>query len=288
MGLADLGYQPFEGARLPVPANYAVMYRHALREASRSWLVRLALVLGWLPALGKTLILGVGYMATRGQASVAPSGAAAADGAGALLASLLSTQTWVFVFAITLGAGATAVSDDLAARAFSFFFAKPVARRHYLVGRVGAVASFSLAMTLGPALLVLAALLATAPTGAHLARAALVLPLVADAAVIALTLSICAVGVSALSANRALASSTWILLFFVPSVLAAIASGLADWPYLYLASLPSLTERVGEALFQTPPSVELPWALAALVLAAATALLAGLAAQRVARVEVVQ
>jgi hypothetical protein len=75
---------------------------------------------------------------------------------------LYTIQMWLFVSLVTLGAGASAIAEDLTHRAFQFYFAKPVTPTQYLAGRVGALAVWIFSITFIPAVLLDLALVGTA------------------------------------------------------------------------------------------------------------------------------
>src|SRR5688572_4613509 len=126
----DLGYKPYEGTRLPPSHNAWVMFRHGLSRAWESWLVKLAVVLGFLPALIHIAgIAFIGYMGRQGL-ELSENGLEINES----VATMLSYQLWLFASAITLGAGASTLTEDAAFKTFPFYFAKPVTPVHYLVG----------------------------------------------------------------------------------------------------------------------------------------------------------
>ena len=78
---------------------------------------------------------------------------------------MLPWGTMTLAFLIALFAGAGQVADDTRAGAFQFYFARPVTRDQYLVGKVVPVVTLTLFIALGPALLLSLLRLALLPNG---------------------------------------------------------------------------------------------------------------------------
>ena len=281
MPIRDLGYRPYEGERLPTSHNMAVLLRHGLRRAWGSWLVKIAAFLGWVPTVVALALLGLRYaMETRG-AQVGNLDA------GQALHTLTLFQLWPFVTMVTLGAGAGVISRDLTHRAFQFYFSKPVTPTQYLVGRTSAVAIWCFFLIWVPSMITIVALVGTAAADLRLERLGLMLPATLDAALIAVVTATASVGISSSSRSRAFSMSAWLVLLFVPHVLAQIVFGVGDWPWLRLASIPALLSIVGEALYRIDPDSALRWYHALPVLVAVTAGSIALAMNRLRHTQVI-
>lgn len=289
MVVRDLGYRAYEGRLLAPSHNMWVLWRYGLKRAWSSWFIKLAILFCWTTALVPMgiIILSFYMSVSSGAGSDAPAGGP--EGA-TLLPSLFNWQLWLFVSLITVKIGASAVSEDLGHKAFSFFFSKPVSRSHYLAGRIGAVGSIVFAVSVLPALLVVLALCLTAPPE-HLAeRLWLVMPTITYALVIAGVAASASVAVSALSRSRALTMTGWLLFWIVPHVLSGVASLVTEKPWLGLVSLPALLDHVGQTLFRPsePPINGVQWFVTAGVLAVIVGISLWIADWRLRNVEVVQ
>jgi ABC-2 type transport system permease protein len=283
MAVRDLGYKPYEGERLPASHNTIVLLRHGLRRAWASWLVKIAVFLGWGPAV---LVAGWAFLQFR-MAAEAPPGMVEEQPVAPIVLGLLSVQMWLFATLASLGAGASVIAEDLTHRAFQFYFAKPVTPAQYLLGRVLAVALFCFLLLFIPGLIGTSAVVVFAPREEMLGRAGLVLPALFHSGLVALTLATVSVGLSSLSRSRALTMSAWIMVFLIPEILAGIVFAVAEWPWLGLASLPTLINTVGLALFRVAPPTDLRWFHAAPILVAATAGSVAIALVRLRRAEVI-
>ena len=253
MPIRDLGYRPYEGERLPPSHNMAVLLRHGLRRAWGSWLVKIAAFFGWVPTVVALALLGIRfYIVSQGNEVPDLKG-------GSFLHTLTLFQLWPFVTMVTLGAGAGVISRDLTHRAFQFYSSKPVTPVQCLVGRTSAVAIWCFSLIWVPSLITVIVLVGTAPAELRLERLGLILPATLDGALIAAVCSTASIGISSLSRSRAFSMSAWLVLLFVPHVLAQIVFAVGDWPWLRLASIPALLSIVGQALYRIEPDSALRW-----------------------------
>jgi ABC-2 type transport system permease protein len=298
MTIRDLGYRPYEGPRLPPTNNTWVMFRQGLRRAWGSWLVKIATFLSVGPVLVMAAyVVIVRYFVATMAAGEQPDPVAPAS----LLDTLFAVQFVAFVSMVTLGAGASAIAEDLTHRAFQFYFAKPVTSVQYLGGRVLAVGVWVFALTFVPAVALEIALVGTAPmvnedaSAAILEPLGLLVPSFALALIVATVMSTTSVALSSLSKSRALTMSAWLVLLVVPHIVALVVDAVArgssrgeeGWPWLYLGSLYGLIGTISDALFKIDRDSLLEWYHAAPVLALAVLGACWLAFHRLGRAEVI-
>jgi ABC-type transport system involved in multi-copper enzyme maturation permease subunit len=247
MAIRDLGYRPYDGDRLPASQNTWVLLRHGLDRAWGSWLVKIAVFLGWGPAVVTAILLGVRFYLVKD----APPGADVGEIPGASwVSAIFWWQFWPFLSLVTVGAGAGVIAEDITFKAFAFYFAKPVTPLQYLAGRTTAVALLCFLLAFIPAAIVVGMLAGTSPEEMRLEQAGLLLPALIYALFMAIVVSTTSIGMSALSGSRALTMSAWLVLLAIPHVLALIVDAIADWPWLYVLSIWALLSRVGDALFK--------------------------------------
>lgn len=291
MTIRDLGYRPYDGPRMPPSNNTWVMLRQGLRRAWSSWLVKLAAFLSFGPPLiFMAIVIGFRLVVRDMQQDPEADPIHAAD----ILRRLFSFQVWLFVSMVTVGAGASAIAEDLTYKAFQFYFAKPVTRIQYLAGRVIAVAIWVFALTFIPALLVDLALVGTAARDQMMEQLGLLLPSFFYALLLAVVMSFGSVAISSLSKSRALTMSAWIVVFIVPHVLATVVDAIAratgdedGWPWLYLGSITGLLGTIADALFNIESDSALQWFHAAPILAVLVIGAAWLTMYRLERAEVI-
>jgi ABC-type transport system involved in multi-copper enzyme maturation permease subunit len=271
------------------------MFRQSMRRAWGSWLVKLATFLSFGPPLIMMALVVGGRVLVR-QMQGDPSGESIPDPirAAEMMRVLFSVQTWLFVSAVTVGAGAPAIADDLTHRAFQFYFAKPVTALQYLLGRVLAVATWVFLLTFVPALLLDLALVGTAPRELIAEQAGLLFPAFLYSLVLSAVMSTTSVAVSSLSKSRALTMSAWITVFIVPHVLAAVVDAIArasgepeGWPWLYLGSFTGLLGNLADALFKIENASALEWYYGVPILVLLIALASAFTMHRIKRAEVI-
>jgi hypothetical protein len=264
-----------------------VMFRHGLSRAWESWLVKLAVIFGLFPALIHIAVVAiVAYMSRQGLA-LSEEGLEIPDH----IARMLTYQLWLFASAVTLGAGASTLTEDAAFKTFPFYFAKPVTPVHYLIGRIGAVSAICAMLFLAPTILLVLIGAGLESPERRLPTIQLLVNVFGYVLIAAPTLGIASVGVSAIGRSRALTMSAWILLFVVPHVIATLLDVFIDWPWLKLVSIPSLLDVLETALFVKPDPDVVPdgvrWYHAVIVLVSLCAASVTFTLNRLRRAEVI-
>ncbi len=250
VGLRDVGYRPYEGERLEPKDALWPLFGHALRRAWAHWLVKLALLLGWVPTVVMA-VYDVLRLFTQGAVAQQMAGAEAAfPHHDDFVFGVLRWQAWLFASLVALGAGAGAVSGDLGSRALVFYLARPVTREQYLLARVGAVGSWCFVLLFVPGGLLVLLAMGLAPPELRGAELSLIVPTAAFALLVAAVFASVSVGLSALSSSRATTMTAWLLVFLVPEVLGALVESITGVPWVRLLSLPTLLVAVGEPLFR--------------------------------------
>ena len=287
MTVRDLGYRAYEGTRLPPSHNTWVMLRHGLQRIWSSWVMKVIVIVAIFPSLVGALV-GAGVETGVLSLFTGPEGAVDPNRANQWIDWFLCGQMWCWGSVISMAFGAGIIAGDFANKAFQYYFSKPVVAIQYLVGRAGALALMLFVVLFAPMLLIWVAFMATAAPDLRLERAGLLLPLVLQSALIALTLAAGAIGCSSLSKSRALTISAWILVFLVPHVIAWSVKNLTEWEWLYLASIPGMLDIVSESLFKVrPPEADVHWYHVAPVLFGVIVLGLWGASERVKRAEVI-
>ncbi len=288
MGLRDVGYRPYEGERRDPNEAIWPLLRHAMQRAWAHWLVKLALLLGWVPTVVAGVYDVLRLFTQRAVAHQVVGTEVAFPHHDGFVFGLLRWQAWLFASLVALGAGAGAVSGDLGQRALVFYFARPVTREQYLLARVGVVGLVCFALLFVPGVLMVLLVMGMAPPDQRLTELSLLVPSAAFASLVAAVFASVSVGISALSASRATTMAAWILVFLVPEVLGALVESVTGVPWVRLLSLPTLLVAVGEPIFRLEGGGEgIQWFHALPVLLAAS--VGGLwsAWYRLGRVEVV-
>jgi ABC-2 type transport system permease protein len=163
---------------------------------------------------------------------------------------------------LSIFSGADLISSDLKFKAFPLYFARPLSRADYLLGKFSIILFYLLLFTLVPGILLL--LFKMAFTGSLavsplLLLAILVFPLLECVFLASLTLAL-----SILSANTKFIQIAVFLVYMFSNNLAQILRSIFKSDYFYLISLQSNIEQMGSFIFGLQPKFSYPAWLALL------------------------
>jgi ABC-2 type transport system permease protein len=282
--IVDRGYQPYTGGYTPAASRWQVIAARMLRMTARQPWVIVMLVLAVFPVL----IAAVRMWIMSKVIALAPPGMAI-EPLDAYVMLPWGTMTLGFLLALFAGGGQ--VADDARAGAFQFYFARPVTRDQYLVGKLVPVLVLTMLVTLVPSLLLSLLRLALVASGAEVLRK---LPLVGASLIVGsvetLALALPAVALSSLSKRRGYVQGLFATLYLLPWVLGAIFVNVTRSAWPALLSIPAHLENVARFLYRVPPpdgARVLPVWVSALVLAALVSGSLALLRRRLSAVEVV-
>jgi hypothetical protein len=195
---------------------------------------------------------------------------------------------FMLVFVLAFGA-AGLVSDDLKHSALQLYFARPLGKKDYILGKLAVVAFFVLMLTAVPGLLLVALKLVFAGSFAFLVEYPwLPLSILAYAAVLTVFFGGYVLLLSASSRNTRYVIVLLFGVFYFSAVLAEIVRGIFRTPYAYLLSLPADIHQVGAALIGGRRPFAVPAGLSFLVLAAICVLAGIVLVRKVRGVEVIK
>ena len=282
--ILDRGYTPYQGRYTPEASRWQVIASRMLRMSARQWWSILIMVATVIPLL----VSAVQMWIMSKLFAMAPPGVAVTSPDTYMM---LPWGTMTLAFLIALFAGAGQVADDTRAGAFQFYFARPVTRDQYLVGKVMPVVVMTMFIALLPALLLSLLRLALLPSGAEVVKK---LPLVGATIIIgtveALVLAIPAVAISALSRRRAYVQGGYAILFLLPWVVGNIFVNITRSPWPALLSVPAHLENLARFVYRQPLAEDeraLPVWISAAFIALLVAGSLALLRRRLASVEVV-
>jgi len=244
----DLGYKRYVGTRSSVGTRWTVIMRHQIATAWKGWwrfklwlisaMMATAIAAGFLYlASGKLfrMMSGMGGQVIKFADGILP----------------LSTLWYCKVgFIVSLTIGATLVAGDVGSGAFTFYFARSVRPRDYVLGKLAGIGVLvALIMLAGPVLLAGLRL----GLSDDLDQLIALLPIVYKALAIGLcgTLIYTAVplGFSSLFTNKWLALGLWAAYYLVLGSMAAGLGFLTRSPSVSALDLPSALQAVSFALF---------------------------------------
>ncbi len=282
--ILDRGYQPYTGRYTAASSRWSVIASRMLRMSARQWWAILLFIAAVIPLVVSAVLMWV-------WSKLAAMAAPGVQGPSPDALVMLPWGTLTLAFLMALFAGASQVADDARAGAFQFYFARPVTRDQYLVGKVVPVVVLTMFIALVPSLLLSLLRLALAPSGTEALKH---LPLVGASLVVgvveSVALAVPALAVSSLSKRRAYTQGGFAVLFLLPWVVGNIFVKVTRSAWPALLSLPAHLENVARFVFRMPaPEDErtLPVWISALFLALLVAGAFALLRRRLASVEVV-
>jgi ABC-type transport system involved in multi-copper enzyme maturation permease subunit len=284
--IRDRGYQPYTGKLTSEAGRWALIAKRMLRMSARQPWVIVMLILSVLPAL-------VYAVAMYFKARMFAAGIPGVDSPDSYVFDLIVRPygTMLLAFLTALFAGGGAIADDARGGAFQFYFARPVTREQYLLGKLAPPVVLVAAVACGPSVLVAILRLALARDTAE-AITEVLLPFKAFGLgfLEALALGVPVVALSSLSRGRGYVQGGFAALFALPWILGRIFSSVTRSPWPDLLSIPAHLRNLGRALFDVPlddGERALPLWVSAAVLAALIAGSAALIRRRLDTVEVI-
>jgi hypothetical protein len=161
---------------------------------------------------------------------------------------------------MSLLVAAPTISADVRSGAFQFYFARPVSRMAYLLGKVLSAAVLIASILAIPGLLLAIMRVALAADGGDaLTQLPLLLKTILYSVLFTATLILPAFALGALSRQPGYVQGGWAALFFLPWLLGEGIAAATEIPYIALISLPTNLRWIGEALFGVPSSHDLAW-----------------------------
>jgi ABC-type transport system involved in multi-copper enzyme maturation permease subunit len=258
MTIRDLGYSRYEGARLPHRSRFRVLIARTLSLAWASGLVKTTLILGMFPMVVAGVVV---FLKVKAQQVLAAKGVPVQieDPSYWVFYTVYWCQIW-FAFAMSLLVAAPAISEDVRTGAFQFYFARPVSRSHYLVGKLVPVAVLVLIVCAAPGLLVALLRVALSRDGDEALRTLpLLLKTLIYVPLFAATLALPPIALSSLSRRSGTVQGGWAALFFLPWILGEGMASATGVSYVALVSIPTNLRLVGQHLYGMTPSYPIPW-----------------------------
>lgn len=196
----------------------------------------------------------------------------------------------LFLLLLVLSFGtAGLVSDDLKHSSLQLYFARPLGKKDYIIGKMAVVAFFVVLATALPGLLLVIFKLIFAGSFAFLgAYPWLPFSILGYSAVLTVFFGCYVLLLSASSRNTRYAIVLIFGIYYFSAVLAAMLKGIFRTPYMSLFSIPANIGQVGAALFGQKLPMPLPAAWSFAVLAAVCLLAAAVLDRKARSVEVIK
>jgi ABC-2 type transport system permease protein len=241
MPIYEQAYRKYE-ARSPLRA---VRFWPITREALRLILAKRAfiglLIGAWIPFLFR---VGQIWLFTQ-----FPESGRILPVDGRLFGEFLNQQIGLTVILSVFG-GAGLVANDLRTGAILVYLSRPLTRRDYVLGKLGVLLALNLSITLVPGLMLYLIALALAPGQFAKGELLWIAPaIVLHALVIALSVSLLVLAVSALSRSARVAGIAFVGLFIGLEIVRGVLANIADRPEAHVLSLQNDLRMIGNLLF---------------------------------------
>ncbi len=275
----DQSYRRYQGSRHALGRGWLVIMRHGIRAMlSRKAFVALQII-AWAPFVVRAVQM---YFVTN-----YPQAATIVPVDAGMFHAFIDQQA-VFVFFVTIYAGAGLIANDRRANALQIYLSKPLMRAEYIGGKLGILMFYLLGVTLVPALLLLVLQILFSGSFEFLRHNLFLLPAVTLGSLVRVLVS--AVTMLALSALSKSSRFVAILyagaIFFTDAVFGVLRIVLGSTRIAWV-SVTANIDQVTDAIFRTPPRYETPVLVSILVLVGLLSVSLSVIERRVRGVEVV-
>jgi len=275
----DQSYRRYTGEKRPVQSAWTVIARAGLMSfLSRKAFLGLLLV-AWIPFIVRASQLFLASNFSQAATFLAPSAQTFRDFLG---------QQGIFVFLITVYVGAGLIANDRRANALQLYLSKPVTRAEYILGKMTVLATFLMAVTWLPAILLLMLQIAFSGDFSFLkANSSLIASVTLHSLLVVIVITFGMTALSSLSRSSRFVGILFAgVLIFSDAMFNALrfitGSTAISW-----VSIQASLDQVGDVIFRQAPRHQTPVAVSFLVLLAVVVISASVLERRVRGVEVV-
>jgi len=197
-------------------------------------------------------------------------------------------QQEIFLFFVTVYAGAGLIANDRRANALQIYLSKPLTRVEYVLGKLAILVAFLLLVTWMPAVLLLVVQVMFAGSFAFLLENVTLFPAITLFSFVqVLTVSSVMLALSSLSSSSRYVGILYAaLVFFTQGIYGVLFVVTRDSRWSWI-SVPSDLAQLGDAMFRLPPRYETPVPVACVVILVVLALSGLILERRVRGVEAV-
>ena len=278
MPIHDQGYRRYGGVRAPRGQGWIVIARSGIRSmlAKRAFLG--LLLLAWLPFFVRAVQI---YAAAN-----LPQAAFLAPTAETFREFL--DQQEIFVFFITVYAGAGLIANDRRANALQIYLSKPITRTEYVFGKLAILMAFLLLVTWLPAIVLLIVQIAFAGNFTFFRNNVFLFPAITLFAFIQVTLvSTAMLALSSLSNSGRYVGILYAAVLFFTQAIYGVLYAVTRTTIFAWVSFSANLSQIGDVIFRLPHRYDTPWPVSLVVTAAVVAASALILERRVRGVEVV-
>jgi ABC-2 type transport system permease protein len=259
MPIHDQGYRRYGGTRLPPGGRWRVIARAGVMGRLRERRFLALLLLAWSPFIVRAVQT---YISARFPQArfLAPT----AD----TFREFLDQQS-LFVFFVTIYAGAGLIADDRRANALQLYLSKPLSRLEYVGGKLLVLVVFLTAVTWLPAMLLLALQVMFTGSAAFVRDNLRLVPAITGFCVLLVgTSSLVMVALSSMSSSRRFVAVLYAGLVFFSAAVYQVLGGLTGSTLWAWMSPEAVFDVIADGMFGLPQDGALPLAAALVAVAA--------------------
>ena len=275
----DQTYRRYQGTRQALGRGWLVIAKAGIRTMlSRKGFIGLQ-ILAWAPFVVRAvqMYLVTTYPQIRGIVPI-----------DAKLFHDFLNQQGVFVFFVTIYAGAGLIANDRRANALQIYLSKPLGRIEYIGGKFAILAFFLLSVTIVPAFLLLLLQVLFSGSFEFLRANLFLIPAIVLGSLIRVVVSaITMLALSSLSKSGRFVAILFAGTTFFTEAVFGVMRGILGTTRVAWVSVGANITQTTDAIFRTPLSYETPVIVSALVLAGLVAVSLSVLERRVRGVEVV-
>jgi ABC-2 type transport system permease protein len=278
MPIHDQGYRRYGGLKARTGTGWMVITRAGIRSqlAKRAFLG--LLLLSWSPFFVRAVQIYAAANLPQAQ----------------FLALKAETfrqfldQQQIFVFFITVYAGAGLIANDRRANALQIYLSKPLTRAEYIFGKLAILMAFLLLVTWIPALLLLFVQMALAGNLTFLVNNFFLFPAITLFAFVqVIMVAATMLALSSLSnSSRYVGIMYTAVLFFTQAIYGVVYAVTRSTAMSWISPSANLTQ-IGDVIFRLPPKYDTPWIVSAVVILVLVGGSAAILERRVRGVEVI-
>jgi ABC-2 type transport system permease protein len=278
MPIHDQGYRRYAGRRAPRGRAWAVITRAGLRTLLRKRVFLGLLLVSWFQFVVRAVQIYI----------------AANFAQAALLAPTVETfrdffdRQDIFVFIVSVYAGAGLIANDRRANALQIYLSKPLTRGEYVFGKLGVLMTLLLLITWVPGVVLLLVQVLFAGNFTFVRANAFLLPAMTVFSIVeVVTVSTAMLALSSLSNSSRFVGIMYTALIFFTDALFGVLRVVTGSTGLSWIAVGKDVAQVGDAVFRVPLRYETPWLASLLAVALVVVGSAVVLARRVRGVEVV-
>ena len=194
----------------------------------------------------------------------------------------------IFVFFLTIYAGAGLIANDRRANALQIYLSKPLMRSEYIAGKAAILFTFILLVTLVPALLLLLLQMILAGSFAFLKANLFLFPAITLASLLqAVLASFTMLALSSLSKSSRYVGILYAGLMFFTKAISGVMYAITRSTKFSFISLDANLSQVVDVIFRMTPKNATPWPVSLIVLVGVIVVSISILERRVRGVEVV-